>query len=600
MKKVTLSFLVISLTFFPILLLIFGPVPYAKATLTSTNVVFVPSASCPHGGTLSTTDPAFAVFSFDTMEWADVDAANLAYYDTVVLMISTSEVPLNARAHLINWVDGGGKMIIYDSETVPSVDYSWLPYPMTTRNPGALGYTGGNITFVEYNTLGCTDPGNVTYYINTTIVPTGGWSDGVGDCNTFVTFDVHWFGDIKAQNYYSYPPSLGYDGTGAGWVHTYAKSPSGNGLFIYNGFDIDPLDSDSVPDSEVWFDGNLAKIWLMELQQPWGIHYNLPEEKPALYYDVTIEAYCYTEEVYVSPSITMDGTPTGFNTPHTFTDLDGTHTFTVPSSDPNGCSFINWNTGETSTTITVSSDRTYTAYYGTPDFAIDAWPDIIEIYPGEMANYTVEVLSLASFSFPVMLTVSGAPTGTSASFSVNPVTLPPDGIEYSNLTISTTSTTQPGLYNIYINGTSGDIVRRIPLLYRTLVVLSLTHDVAVTKVTLSETMVVLGYSVFINVTVENQGAYKETFDVSVYYTRLVDPLIGTQHVTHLRPRESRTLTFEWTPNGAGIYQILSNTTEIPGDFDTANNTLTTIISVAHALSGINLVEAVVETRQWIY
>jgi hypothetical protein len=60
----------------------------------------------------------------------------------------------------------------------------------------------------------------------------------------------------------------------------------------------------------------------------------------------------------------MDGSPTGYTTPHTFTELGGTHSFTVPNTDPNEHEFKEWNTGETSTTITVSTAGTYTAYYG--------------------------------------------------------------------------------------------------------------------------------------------------------------------------------------------------------------------------------------------
>ena len=81
-------------------------------------------------------------------------------------------------------------------------------------------------------------------------------------------------------------------------------------------------------------------------------------------YNVAIDAYCYTEAAAVSVGITMDGTPTGYNTPHTFTGLTGTHTFTVPSNDPSGHPFKQWSTGSTSTTITVNSGGTYTAYYG--------------------------------------------------------------------------------------------------------------------------------------------------------------------------------------------------------------------------------------------
>lgn len=253
--------------------ILLGTTPVAKATTTSSNVAIVPDPVCAHGGTLPTTDAAFAAFTFTNLAWAAVDAASLAAYDTVVLLIETSTVPLTSsqKTDLINWVNGGGKLIIYDSETVPGVDYSWLPYPMTTENPGAIGYGAGDITYLEDNSLGSTTLAS-PYYIDITIVPTGGWSDAVGDCNVFVTYDPNWCGDIQARNWYSYPDSPGYDGSPAGWVHTYA--PYGDGLMIYNGFDIDPLSSGTTPSTTGV--GNLAKIWLMELEQPWGDDYNLP------------------------------------------------------------------------------------------------------------------------------------------------------------------------------------------------------------------------------------------------------------------------------------------------------------------------------------
>jgi len=80
-------------------------------------------------------------------------------------------------------------------------------------------------------------------------------------------------------------------------------------------------------------------------------------------YDVTINAYCNSEGASVSVSITMDGTPTEYNTPHTFTGLSDTHTFTVPSADANGHQFKQWSTGATTPTISVNSDGTYTAFY---------------------------------------------------------------------------------------------------------------------------------------------------------------------------------------------------------------------------------------------
>ena len=99
------------------------------------------------------------------------------------------------------------------------------------------------------------------------------------------------------------------------------------------------------------------------------------------------------------------------------------------------------------------------------------------------------------------------------------------------------------------------------------------HDVAVIKLTASI------YN--INVTVENQGTSTETFDVSVYYTHLTDPLIGTQTVT-LEPGANTTLTFSWSP-ADGEYEIQAEANTVPGEEDTADNTLT--ISFYAAVGG---------------
>jgi outer membrane protein assembly factor BamB len=96
-------------------------------------------------------------------------------------------------------------------------------------------------------------------------------------------------------------------------------------------------------------------------------------------YSATVNAHCNTEDTDKNVSIEMDGSSTGYTTPHTFTDLTGTHTFTVPNTDPNGHPFKNWNTGETSSTITVSYAGTHIAYYEAT----------LQTYVPEGANVTV-------------------------------------------------------------------------------------------------------------------------------------------------------------------------------------------------------------------
>lgn len=229
-----------------------------------TQVAIVPDPSSTNGGTLPSSDAAYVNFTFTNLPWINVTAGNLTSYHIVVLVIDAgAPTPLLAPQQvtdLNNWVYNGGKLIIYDSE-MSAIDYSWLPYPFTTSNPTAAGASGQPVTYMEDNTLGNSNPASY-YYINTTQSGSNIWSDAIGDANVFVTFDTHWCGDIEAENVLET----------VGWVHTYAVY--GDGLFIYNGLDIDPLGVGTVPSSVGV--GNVAKIWLLELAQPWGADYNLP------------------------------------------------------------------------------------------------------------------------------------------------------------------------------------------------------------------------------------------------------------------------------------------------------------------------------------
>jgi hypothetical protein len=78
-------------------------------------------------------------------------------------------------------------------------------------------------------------------------------------------------------------------------------------------------------------------------------------------YSATI--WSWNSHGWLSMPIMMDGSPTGFSTPHSFNDLSGSHTFTVPDTDSFGIKFTNWSTGETTRTISIRSEGTYTARY---------------------------------------------------------------------------------------------------------------------------------------------------------------------------------------------------------------------------------------------
>jgi hypothetical protein len=104
------------------------------------------------------------------------------------------------------------------------------------------------------------------------------------------------------------------------------------------------------------------------------------------------------------------------------------------------------------------------------------------------------------------------------------------------------------------------------------------HDVAITSITLSKQNPAVNETIQIYVTIKNQGNYTETFDVSVNYTRIFDPLMGIQTVI-LGPGESITLNFTWTPTTSGRYEIKAYTSEIPDDINPADNTLIAYIYV---------------------
>jgi hypothetical protein len=71
------------------------------------------------------------------------------------------------------------------------------------------------------------------------------------------------------------------------------------------------------------------------------------------------------------------------------------------------------------------------------------------------------------------------------------------------------------------------------------------------------------------VVAKNEGSFG-TFDVSTYYD---STLIGTQTVTDLPQDEEKTLAFSWntTDVPGGYYTISANSTNVPGETDTADN-----------------------------
>jgi hypothetical protein len=232
----------------------------------SSKVGFVTTPSVVNGGTLPTTAPAFSGFTFSNVPIVGTNPLDLSTAcggtacDTVVLNTASSTtircnlatVTDAQKAELVSFVNNGGKLILIDSEC-SAQNYSWLPYPFTTNNPGAQG-AQGTLTIVEENNLSTTNPLD-QFYINANMIATQ--TDAIGDMNVMTTLDSNWCLDMSGTNANQV----------TGPVQTYARY--GSGLFIYNGMDTDVLSSGTVPSNTNGTE-NFAKIWLQQLQVPFN------------------------------------------------------------------------------------------------------------------------------------------------------------------------------------------------------------------------------------------------------------------------------------------------------------------------------------------
>jgi hypothetical protein len=98
-----------------------------------------------------------------------------------------------------------------------------------------------------------------------------------------------------------------------------------------------------------------------------------------------------------------------------------------------------------------------------------------------------------------------------------------------------------------------------------------TTNIATTNITTSKTIVGRGYTTSINVTVENQGIYTETFNITAYANTTI---ISQTEVT-LTSGNFTTITFTWNTTGfaKGNYTIKAYAWPVPSENATSDNTL---------------------------
>jgi outer membrane protein OmpA-like peptidoglycan-associated protein len=137
---------------------------------------------------------------------------------------------------LLDFVSSGHVLVIRDADDCASSDYRFIPYPFTTSASGANGAKGGSLVLADSSGLGSSAPHDSTRYVDTQAYLSNP-NQQLGDTDIMQTKDTHWCGLLFAKN---------LKGT-SGWVHAYARY--GKGIFLYNGFDVDDLDS-HIPQAE--------------------------------------------------------------------------------------------------------------------------------------------------------------------------------------------------------------------------------------------------------------------------------------------------------------------------------------------------------------
>lgn len=351
---------------------------------------------------------------------------------------------------------------------------------------------------------------------------------------------------------------------------------------------------------------------------------------PLIPYDVTINAYCNTEAQQINVAITKDGIPTGYNTPHTFTSITGTHTFTVPEKDSKGHPFKQWSTGETNRTITVSEAGTFTAYYE----AIVIEGTRIYVDPPEIVDPTM----LPCSTFDINITIDDVSNMASCEFNLtyNPDVLQWIGIKtyrifgqtptaqlviddevgfiwvklHYNEPILTTSPLALTAISFHVEGLGSTVLdlhdtelldsEGTPIEHQAIdgFFMSLIRDVAVTNVVPSSNWAYPGWPVNIKVTVKNLGNISETFSVRAFSN---DTLIGTVPVVDLAPNTQTDVYVPWDTSGlGGIFTIRAEATAVPYEYDLTNNVYidgtVEIVTVMHDIAVID----VLPEQSWAY
>jgi len=111
------------------------------------------------------------------------------------------------------------------------------------------------------------------------------------------------------------------------------------------------------------------------------------------------------------------------------------------------------------------------------------------------------------------------------------------------------------------------------------------HDIGITSVTTSKTIIGQGYSLGVNIRIRNYGVDTENFNITAYANTTV---IQIKNVT-ITTGNSTTIAFTWNTTGVpyGNYTISANVTVVPGETYTTDNNYTDGLVVVTKVGDVN-------------
>jgi hypothetical protein len=185
-----------------------------------------------------------------------------------------------------------------------------------------------------------------------------------------------------------------------------------------------------------------------------------------------------------------------------------------------------------------------------PDFSISATPSSQTVAPGTGTSYTVSVTPSNGFKGNVTFSVSGLPSGATASFTPSSVS----GSGSSTMALSISSSTSTGTYTLTITATSGTLTHSTQV---TLVVADFSISVSPSSQTVRR-----GFNTTYTVTITPLGAFSATVNFSVSGlpqrtsssfnpTSVLGSGTSTLTVSVKKPAAAGTYSLTITANGGG-------------------------------------------------